>query len=456
MTEVLEWATGEERQDIPMLRQGYPNRVSWGHEMLPGRNDSPASLRSSLSMKRSLIVIPSLLALAVGAWYMSSDSGTAAAPEPVTPHAKADQVKEPEEALPLLDQLRRAEASLKEERTQGVLNKPQLFLLTRRAADGDELPGAQITIDPLQAEDQDSSILLEPSATATAATELDPGAWRVTFEAEGYVSQTREVDLELGDEEHLEVSLVRGAQITGSAQDRFGQRLTGQKLFFLAPGQVHPRFARDAEGILTTSIDREGNIVPITIPPDMYTVTYGNLGTPKLKTEGRVNAGEDAELSIVFGGRSMIRFELDTIPEGERRLEVRLEEVDEKKLARDQERLQRNPERAGKDRGKGKSREHWRSRGRAQIRGGVADIHRASPGTYRVTLVARPGEYSSEPILVLKEDESVLVKVQTPALPARAGNRKGDPKLPKNGPLNITIVKNPQDPNMKENGMYWR
>jgi len=403
-------------------------------------------------MNRSLIVIPSLLALAVGAWYLSSHSGAAAAPEPVSPQAKADQVGEPVEALPLLDQLKLAEASLNGERAQGVLNKPQLSLLTRRAADGDELPGAQITIDPLQAEDQDSSILLEPSATAAAATELDPGAWRVTFEAEGYVSEFREIDLELGDEEHLEVSLVRGAEITGSAQDRFGRPLAGQKLFFLAPGQVHPRFPRDAEGILTTSIDRTGKIEPITIPPELYTITYGNLGTPKLKTEGRVSAGEDAELSIVFGGSSRVRFELDTIPEGERRIELRLEEVDEKKLERERERQQRNPERAAKERGKG----HWRSRGRVQIRAGVGEIHRARPGTYRVTLEARPGEYSSEPILVLKEDESVLVKVQTPALPARGGNRKGDPKLPREGPLNITIVRNPQDPNMKDNGMYWR
>ena len=249
---------------------------------------------------------------------------------------------------------------------------------------------------------------------------------------------------------------MRGAQITGSAQDRFGKPIAGQKLFFLAPGQAHPTFPRDAEGILSTSIDREGQIEAITIPPDVYTITYGNLGMPKLRTVGRVSPGEDAELSIVFGGKSVVRFELDTLPEEGRRLEVRIEEPDEKKLERDREKLLKNPERATKDQRKGKTKERWRSRGRAQLKDGVCEIRRANPGIYRVTLVARPGEYSSEPILVLKEDQSVLVKIQTPFLPARSGNRKGDPKLPKDGPLNITVIRNPQDPNMRDNGIYWR
>ncbi len=407
-------------------------------------------------MNRSLIILPLLLAAAVGSWYLFSGSATTTTPEPVVPHAKTSQIEESEGALPLLDQLKRAEAALSGERTQSALNKPQLSLLARRAADGGELPEARATIQPLQSEDQESSLVIETGSTTSGSTELDPGAWRVTFEAEGYVSEVREVDLKLGDEELLEVSLVRGAQITGSAQDRFGQPLAGQKLFFLAPGQAHPRFPRDAVGILTTSIDRSGQIEPITIPPELYTITYGNLGTPKLKTEGRVSAGEDAELSIVFGGRSRVRFELDTIPEEERRLEVRLEEVDEKRLARDQERQERNPERAAKERNKSKTREHWRSRGRAVIRAGVGEILHASPGVYRVTLVARPGEYSSEPILVLKKDEYILVKLQTPPLPVRSGNRKGDPKLPKDGPLNITVLRSTQDPNMRDNGIYWR
>ena len=73
-----------------------------------------------------------------------------------------------------------------------------------------------------------------------------------------------------------------------------------------------------------------------------------------------------------------------------------------------------------------------------------------------MTLLARSGEYSSEPILVLREDESVVVRIQAPPLPARADNRKRDPKLPKDGPLNITVIRNPQDPTLKSDGMYWR
>ena len=409
-------------------------------------------------MNRSLILLPLLLALAVGGWFVFGAEDHSTSPAiPIPTRTDSEDVQEPVQ-LPLLGQLDRPRDLSTSERTSGSLSRPQLSLLARRAAGGDELPDVVATIAPVQAETPVFTV--QANASAPTATELDPGVWRVTFEAEGYVSQTREVDLELGDEEHLEVNLVRGAQITGNAQDRFGQPLGGQKLFFLAPGQAHPRFPRDAEGILTTTVDREGNIVPITLPPEMYTVTYGNLGTPKLKTEGRVNAGEDAELLIVLGGKSVVRFELDRFPEEDRRIEVRLEQQDQKKLARDQERQLKNPERAAKeqikDKSKGKTKERWRARGQAQLKNGVGEIHRARPGVYRVTLLARPGEYSSKPILVLKEDESVVVRIQAPPLPARADNRKRDPKLPKDGPLNITVIRNPQDPTLKSDGMYWR
>jgi len=413
----------------------------------------PAGLLNT--MKRSLIIAPVVLALAVGGWYLSRDTG-GSAPAPVGPGPDGEESEASQDPLPLLDQLRQVEASPSGERSQGVLNKPLLSLLARRASDGGALTGTKVTINLREAEDEDAAITVEMGSTEQETTELEAGAWLVTFEAEGYVPEAREVDLELGDEELLEVSLIRGARITGSAEDRFGQPLAGHKLFFLAPGQVHPRFPRDAEGILTTAIDRNGEIEPITIPPELYTITYGNLGTPRLKTEGRVNAGEDAELSIVYGGRSRVRFELSSVPDGERRLEVRLEELDEEKAARDQERLLKNPELAERVRAKGKSRERWRARGRVPLKDGVGEIRRAKPGVYRVTLVARPGEYSSEPIFTLEQDESYLVKIQTPALPAREGNRKGDPKLPREGPLEVTIIKDPQDPDMRDDGLYWR
>ncbi|MCH2103069.1 MAG: hypothetical protein MK297_03540 [Planctomycetes bacterium] len=406
-------------------------------------------------MKRPMIIAPVALAIAVGGWYLLTPS-EGAAPAPVAPQPSQGSQEQDMTPLPLLEQARQSGASAFEERSQGVLTKPLLSLLARKATDGEELAGVQVTLRPLEAEGDEGAITVKTDADVGASAELDAGDWLVIFESEGYVPEARQVELDLGDEELLEVSLVRGARVTGSAADRFGQPLAGQKLFFLAPGQAHPRLPRDAEGILSTTIDRKGEIVPITVPPELYTITYGNLGAPKLKTEGRLNAGEDAELFIVYGGKSRVRFELDASQEEGRRLEVQLEELDEQRTQRERERRLKNPERAARDQAKGKRLEQWRKGGKATLRDGVGEIRRARPGVYRVTLLTRPGEYSSEPLLTLEADQSVLVKIQAPALPARSGSRKGDPKVPKEGPLNVTIIRDSEDPNMRDEGLYWR
>jgi len=405
-------------------------------------------------MNRSLLILPLLLALAVGGWFLFGTGGPAETPLAASPPLGAVDGARAQDPLPNSEVLLRS-TKPSADSGRGALKRPLLSLLARSATDGRELEQAQVLIEAVGVKASPRTI--QASGTASKPAELDPGSWRVTFQAEGYVSQTREVDLSPGDEESVEVRLVRGARVAGRAEDRFGRPLGGGKLFFLAPGQVHPRFPRDAEGILSTSIDREGNIEPISIPPELYTITYGNLGTPKLKTEGRLSAGEDTELLIVLGGKSVVRFELDRIPDEKRRIEVRLETLDKEKLAREQQKLLENPARAAKLQQKNKPpKERWRAQGHARIESGVGELHRARPGVYRVTLLARPGEYSSEPILVLKEDESVLVRIQTPPLPEREGNRKGDPKLPKAGPLNISIIRNPRDPEQRDDGIYWR
>ena len=128
-------------------------------------------------MNRSLIFIPLILAVAVGGWYLFAGSGITAPPELTAPAVKAGQPEESKEALPLLDQLKRAEATLSEQRTQGALNRPQLSLLARRAADGNNLPEARATIEPLQSEDQDSPVVIETGTTASA---LGKSAWTVS------------------------------------------------------------------------------------------------------------------------------------------------------------------------------------------------------------------------------------------------------------------------------------
>jgi hypothetical protein len=403
-------------------------------------------------MNRSLLILPVLFAIALGGWLLYTTTDQADSPPAAAPQFSSGEELHIPDSLPLLSQPSTPAHSLISA-ARGALGRPRLTLLARKATDGRELDRARAIIEPVDAETP--ILTVEVGATASSPTELDPGSWLVTFEAEGYVSQTRTVDLALGDEERLEVSLMRGALVTGSVQDRFGRKLSGGKLFFLAPGQVHPRFPREAVGILTTDIDREGKIEAVSVPPELYTITYGNLGTPKLKTEGRLDAGETAELLIVLGGRNSVRFELDTLPEESRRIEVRLEEQDTDRLARDAERLLTNPGRAAKLAQKNKKKERWRSRGQTRIKDGVGEIQRARPGLYRVTLLTRPGEYSSETLLQLGEDESVLVRIQTPPLRERSGPRKSDPKVPKDGPLNITILRDPESPEHKPDGIYW-
>ena len=182
-------------------------------------------------------------------------------------------------------------------------------------------------------------------------------------------------------------------------------------MLFIPQGVPYPRFPRELQGVFTTGIDREGNITPISLPEDDYTIAYGNVGTATLQTQSRLNAGETNHLEVVFGGKSMVRFELDRSPEEKRTLEVRLELQDKKKMERDQERLLRKPGRANKAQERGKSKEKWKTAGKANIKEGVAQLFNAKPGTYRVTLLARPGEYSSSTMLTLEADESVLVNV---------------------------------------------
>lgn len=447
-------------------------------------------------MKRPFLFIPIALALAAGTWILAmedeSDDTDAIASPGISAATTSNEVGE----LPLFTETQTPTTETQAQRD--ALKRPSLALQARSAIDGKGLPQARVIIKtkeqaaskkdyspgakrvratpsneeappkdgrpfswmPAEAGAEkvptSSTLSLNLSADGQSNTELEPGDWSVTFEAAGYVSQTREVSLALGDIENLEVSLLRAALVQGVVRDRFGRPIGGRRMLFIPQGVPYPRFPRDLQNVFTTEIDREGNITPISLPEDDYTIAYGNVGTATLQTQSRLKAGETNNLEVVFGGKSMVRFELDRSPEEKRTLELRLELQDKKKIERDQERLLRKPERADRAQEKGKSKEKWKTAGRANIREGVGELFNAKPGTYRVTLFARPGEYSSSTMLTLEADESVLVNVQLPVLPERSGARRNDPKTPKEGPLNISIRRNPSNPEWKQDGIYWR
>ena len=450
----------------------------------------------TIPVKRPVLFIPIALALAVGVWILSmedvSDDSDAIASPGTSAATTSSEVGE----LPLFTE---SKTPITETQTQrGALKRPTLALQARSAIDGKALPQARVIIETKEraASKKDfspgakrvretasneeappkdgrpfswkppeagakkkptsSTLNLNLSADGESNTELEPGDWSVTFEAAGYVSQTRELSLALGDIESLEVSLLRAALVQGVVRDRFGRPIGGRRMLFIPQGVPYPRFPRDLQSVFTTEIDREGNITPISLPEDDYTIAYGNVGTATLQTQSRLKAGETNDLEVVFGGKSMVRFELDRSPDEKRNLEIRLELQDKKKIERDQERLLRKPERANRAQEKGKSKEKWKTAGRTNIREGVGELFNAKTGTYRVTLFARPGQYSSSTMLILEADESVLVNVQLPVLPERSGAKRNDPKTPKEGPLNISIHRNPRNPEWKQDGIYWR
>ena len=41
-------------------------------------------------------------------------------------------------------------------------------------------------------------------------------------------------------------------------------------------------------------------------------------------------------------------------------------------------------------------------------------------------------------------------------LPVRSGAKRNDPKTPTEGPLNITVIRNPPNPEWMQDGIYWR
>ena len=442
-------------------------------------------------MNRNLLAFLSLLALITGGLMLSARDDEKSPEQIASPELVASESENAQDELPLYSDP--IDLVSEQETQRDVIKQPTLSLEARSARDGKELSRVKVTIQSKelaneaktkrpgtgrtkaseelsgappkdgrpftwgsttkrQEEPSSSPVSFDLTPEVTAATELTPGEWSVSFEAAGYVSQTKELSLKLGDEESLSVSLVRAAIVQGAVQDRFGRALGGSRMLFIPPGVAYPRFSRELQNVFSTTIDREGNITPISLPEDNYLIAYGNLGSPKLQTQARLNAGETNNLEVVFGGKSRVRFELDTSPEEKRRIEVRLEVQDLKKIQRDEERLSREPQRAAK----GKAKERWKAADRTTLRDGVGEIFNAKPGTYRVTLLARPGEYSSSTMLTLEADESVLINMQLPNLLDRSGPRKNDPKTPKEGPLNIRIQREPRSEEWKQDGIYWR
>ena len=466
--------------------------IPHGLELFPIYGCALNTLRNE-AMNRSSLLTLAALALVAGVWMLAAGEGEEEQKEIASPEIAPSVIGGETIELPLYNEA--ATVVTEAEVRRDALKRPILSLQARSALNGEALTQTEATIrtrakeaeaktartntsrsrgvqraneapqkdvtsfswastndTPQKKELSPSTINLAFGADGTSSTELDPGDWVVTFEAAVYVSQTRALSLKLGDEESLSVNLVRAAIVQGSVRDRFGRSQGGSKMLFIPPGVAYPRFSRELQNVFSTPIDRDGNITPISLPEDNYTIAYGNMGSPKLQTQARLKAGETNDLEVVFGGKSKVRFELDRSPEEKRRLEIRLEVQDVKKIQRDEERLSQDPQRAAKAKAKGR----WKTADRTTIRDGVGEMFRVNPGKYRVTLFARPGEYSSSTILFLEADESVLVNIQLPNLLDRSGPRQNDPKTPREGPLNITIQRDPHSEEWKPDGIYWR
>lgn len=96
-----------------------------------------------------------------------------------------------------------------------------------------------------------------------------------------------------------------------------------------------------------------------------------------------------------------------------------------------------------------------RTRGRAVIRDGAGTVRCARPGTHRISLLAKPGEYSAQEMLEVGEDESIVVRITTPPLPERSGARRNDPKTPNEGPLTVKIEREGFPSERQAPGIYW-
>ena len=338
--------------------------------------------------------------------------------------------------------------------------RPTLTLVVTSSAGGRELPAATARLLLADAVEGEEGRAL--STGAGRATALDIGIWQVTLEAARHLPSTRTIELEAGDELIVSVTLVRGCEITGNAENRLGESLSRGRLIFLPEGRAYPHFPRQEEGLAIGRFDRSGNLEPMLVGPGRYTLCYGSYGSPDLELPCTIQAGVDRHLQVVFGGQNTVRFELDPVPEGNRRVEVRLEvprDQEERGSDGDEENERRqhepNPNRIARAAARGKDLQRWRAQGRATIRDGVGTIHRARAGTYRITLVSKPGEYSAPEMLELSEDESIVVHISVPPLPERSGSRRNDPKIPNEGPLQVNIERNGFPSERRPAGIYW-
>ncbi|MDP6538436.1 MAG: hypothetical protein QF410_02720 [Planctomycetota bacterium] len=409
-------------------------------------------------MRRALLLLTLAAALAAGllVFQRANESLGGGAIEPRGPDAReataaAGTLREPEEPLPEPEPAPSPAA-------RAAVGPPTLAFRVTSSEGGAMLPEATARV--LAAAGGDAA---QPRSLSTAegeATALDVGVWNVTLDAPGHIPHTRIVELEPGDERTLAVTLVRGCKITGTAENRVGEPVSRGRLVFLPEGREFPAFPRDEAGLFIARFDRKGVLEPMLVAPGRYTLCYGSYGRADFRLPCTIQAGADREVLVVSGGDSIVRFELDPLPESNRRIEVVLQKPKESREEDDEDERRRrgrnSPERIARAAAKGKDLTRWETRGRAIIRDGVGSVRRARPGTYRLALLARPGEYIAEEEFEVGSDESIVVRIATPVLPARSGARRNDPKTPQEGPLQVTIEREGSPSERPSPGIFWR
>ena len=259
--------------------------IPHGLELFPIYGCALNTLRNE-AMNRSSLLTLAALTLVAGVWMLAAGEGEEEQKEIASPEIAPSVIGGETIELPLYNEA--ATVVTEAEVRRDALKRPILSLQARSALNGEALTQTEATIrtrakeaeaktartntgrprgaqlaneapskevtsfswantndTPQKKELSPSTINLAFGADGTSSTELDPGDWVVTFEAAGYVSQTRALSLKLGDEESLSVNLVRAAIVQGSVRDRFGRSQGGSKMLFIPPGVAYPRFSRE-------------------------------------------------------------------------------------------------------------------------------------------------------------------------------------------------------------------
>lgn len=123
----------------------------------------------------------------------------------------------------------------------------------------------------------------ETALVATGRAQWDdvaPGEWRLVVEHDGYPRYEGTYRVEAGLPNRKIVRLSHDLQIGGRVVDRFGEPRTGERLWFLRPGERHPHDGATAQSLVGCVADRAGRF-SVTLPEaGSWRISVGGVSRP--------------------------------------------------------------------------------------------------------------------------------------------------------------------------------